>query len=298
MSTMGTVRRAFRGVREHLAFTLLSAGVIACALLLLGFFILVTGQARHMVGTWEADAHISAYFKADIPESARQQVREAIAARPEVAHLEYVSEAQARDWLVTRTPELTPVLGGLGDGVLPASLEITLTPDATSAGGVAAFVATLQAQSVWEDVDFGQEWVARFHTFLSLLSVMGTALGLVVLVVTVFLVANTIHLVVHARRDEIEILRLVGATNGFIYGPFLLEGALQGLLGAAVGLGALYAVHQGVLLRAHALIAVATGDATLAFVPAPVLVALAAGGLVLGTLGAWTAVHRFARQMP
>lgn len=297
MSLWTTFGRALRGIREHLAFTALSTGVIACALLLVGFFLLISGQVRQVVGAWESDAHISAYFKPGIPADRREQVRADLAGRPEVGAVEYVSEAQARTWLVSRTPELGPVLDGLGGEVLPASLEITLRDGAAGDGGVSRFVTALQAMDVWDDVDFGQEWVARFHTLISLASVLGSALGGVVLIVTIFLVANTIHLIIHARRDEVEVMRLVGATDGFIQGPFLVEGALQGLVGALLGVGALWATHQGVLLKAHALIAVATGEDTLPFVAPGVVVGLIVGGVVLGLGGAWTAVNRFLRQL-
>ncbi len=295
--TSATLRRSLRGIREHLTLTALSTGVIACALLLVGFFLLVSTQARHVVGSWETDAHISAYFKDGIPPAQRAEVQTALANRPEVGEVTYVSEADAQAWLVARSPELEPVLAGLGGAVLPASLEITLAHTATRDGGVARFVSELQAQGVWEEVDFGQEWVARFHTLLSLASMLGTALGVVVLLVTVFLVANTIHLVIHARRDEVEVMRLVGATDGFIYGPFLIEGALQGVLGAGLGIGALWATYQAVMLQAHALISVTTGNDTLPFVPVPVLVLLVVSGVVLGVGGAWTAVRRFLRQL-
>lgn len=290
------LRRALRGIREHLGFTLMSAGVIACALLLVGVFALVGTQARRLVSSWESDTHVSAYFKAGLPEDARQAAAATLAARPEVAAVDYVDEAEARAWMLERSPELGPVVEGLGPDALPASLEITLRPD--QVGQLSAFVAATEAMGLWEELDYGQEWVARFHTFLSLAGLMGSALGLIVLAVTVFLVANTIHLVVHARRDEVEVMRLVGATDGFIAAPFLVEGTVQGLLGAVLGLVGLWVVHQGVLLQAQSLLAIATDGASLPFLGAPTVLLLLLGGLLLGVGGAWTAVRRFLRGIP
>lgn len=298
MSLANSVLRALRGIREHVYFTLVSAGVIATALLMIGIFALVTGQLRRLVATWETDAHVSAYFGAATTEDRREEVRRSVAMRPEVAAVAYVSETEATRWMVERTPEIADVLTGLGPGVLPASLEITLNPDWTAPEATATFVASLQGMGGWEDIDYGQEWVARFHMFLSVLSILGMVLGAIVVVATVFLVANTIHLIVHARRDELEILRLVGATDSYILGPFLVEGAIQGVAGAGLGLGALYAVHQGVILRAHALVAQAMGNADLPFLDGGAVAALSLAGVSLGVAGAWGAVSRFLNQIP
>lgn len=292
------LRRMLRGVREHLYFTAVSVGVIAAAVLLVGMFVLVSENLRAVVGAWEQDAHVSAYFKPELGEAAVQAARAQVAGRPEVARVELVTAEAARAWLVERTPELGPMLDALGPDTLPASLEITLRPDWTSPDAVAAFAASLQTMGTWEDLDFGQEWVARFSTFLTLLRVMGTVLGSIIAVATLFLVGNTVHLVIHARRDELAILRLVGATDGYILAPYLLEGALHGALGAAIGVGALLAVHAGLVVRAHALFAVAMGEPPPAFLGAGWVLGLFAGGVGLGVAAAWLTVRRFLARLP
>lgn len=295
---IATLRRALRGIREHLYFTAVSVGVIATAVVLIGMFVLVSRNLRTVVGAWEEDAHVSAYFKAELPAEGRAAVQAQVAARPEVAAVTLVTEPEARAWLVQRTPELAPMLDTLGGEVLPASLEITLRPDWTDADRVAAFATSLGAMGAWEDVDFGQEWVARFHTFLSLFRVMGAVLGTIIAVATLFLVGNTIHLVVHARRDELEIMRLVGASDGFILGPFLVEGAVHGVCGASLGLLVLWGIHEGVVVRAHALLALAMGEPAPGFVGAGWVVGLFLAGVALGVAAAWGAVGRFLARLP
>lgn len=290
---MPVLRRTLRGVREHLYFTAVSTGVIAAAVLLVGVFVLVSENLRAVVGAWEQDAHVSAYFKPGLDEAALEAARAQVEARPEVVSVELVTPADARAWLVARTPELGPMLDGLGPDALPASLEITLRPDWTGPDAVAAFVASVETMGTWEDLDFGQEWVARFSSFLTLLRVMGGVLGLIIAAAALFLVGNTVHLVVHARRDELLILRLVGASDGFILAPFLVEGALHGVVGSAIGVGALWALHEGLVVRAHALFAVAMGEPAPSFVGAGWVVALFAAGAALGMLAAWVTVTRF-----
>ncbi|MFZ5475795.1 MAG: cell division protein FtsX [Myxococcota bacterium] len=290
--------RAIRSVREHTYLSVVSTGVITAALLLIGIYGLVMFNLRSLVGTWEQDVHVSAYLRADATPEAHAAVQQALVARPEVESVRYVSEADARGWMSERMPELGPVLDDLGEDALPASLEITLRREHTSPTALAAFVGTLQSMGSFEDIDYGQEWVARFNTFLSLLTAMGVVLGGFIGVAALFLVGNTIHLVVYSRRDELEIMRLVGATDGYILSPFLVEGALQGAVGATLALAGLYGVHRGLVLRLHEVLAMALGDQTLRFLPLPWIAALAGLGLALGVGAAFGAVRRFLGKLP
>ncbi len=286
------LRRVFRGIREHLYFFAVSTGVIASALVLLGLFALVVRDVNAMVSSWQADQHVSAYFAPGVTPETQAQVKVLMEQRPEVAKVELTSAADAGAWMIERAPEVAPVLAELGADALPASLEITLHPSSTDPEKMGAFVQSLRDTGGWEEVDYGQEWVARVHTFLSLLTALGTAFGAVTVVATLFLVANTIHLVVHARQDELAILRLVGASERYILGPFIAEGVIQGLLGGALATAVLYAIHQGLLVQLHDLLALAMGT-TPTFLPAAQLVVLVILGVALGAGAAWAAVRRF-----
>lgn len=292
-----TMRRVLRGIREHAYFFSVSTGVIASALVLLGLFAMVVRDVNGMISTWQADQHVSAYFASGVTPEAQATVKALIEQRREVAKVELVTSAQAVAWMTERAPDLDPVLKELGPDALPASLEITLQDDQTSPQKIAAFVASLKGQGGWEDVDYGQDWVSRVHTFLSLLTALGVAFGVATVIATLFLVANTIHLVVHARQDELEILRLVGASEQYILGPFLVEGVLQGLLGGAIATGVLYGIHQGLLVRLHDLLALAMGTAP-TFLPAAQVFVLLVLGAAVGTGASWFAVRRFLAGLP
>jgi len=294
-----TIRRVFRGIREHFYFFAVSTGVIASALVLLGLFAMVVRDVDAMVGSWQADQHVSAYFARGVTPEAQAQMKAVLMQRREVLNIELVTSADAAAWMSERAPETGPVLKELGPDALPASLEITLQPDATSPQAMGAFVKSLTdaGEGVWEDVDYGQDWVSRVHTFLSLLTALGLAFGLATVVATLFLVANTIHLVVHARQDELQILRLVGATERYIIGPFVVEGVIQGLLGGAIATAVLYAIHATLVLRLHELLALAMGTSP-TFLPGAQVVLLLTLGVAFGAGAAWAAVRRFLAALP
>lgn len=286
------LHRALRGVAEHTYLSLVSTGVIAASLVLLGMFAMVSANLAQVLGSWERDAHVSAYLPSGTPD-AHTALAASLAARPEVASARYVSQAEARAWMTAKMPELGPVLEDLGEDALPASIEITLRPSHISPEAMGQFVSSLQQSGGFADIDHGQEWVARVDTFLSIVDALGVALGAFIGVAALFLVGNTIHLVVYARRDELEIMRLVGAEDRYILAPFLIEGALQGLGGAGFALLLLWGAHRGLLSRLESVLSLALGGESLHFLSAPAMAALVLTGVLLGTGAAWGAVRRF-----
>ncbi|MDP2317259.1 MAG: permease-like cell division protein FtsX [Pseudomonadota bacterium] len=293
-----TVWRTVRAVREHTYLAVVSTGVITAALVLVGMFAMVTTNVRLVLGSWERDVHVSAYLRPGGSADAHTAVMQMLQSRPEVAAVKYVSEAEARAWMVERTPELAPVLDELGGDALPASLEITLRDGHTTPEALAAFVGSIREVGSFDDVDYGQEWVTRVDTFLSVLSALGVALGSFIGIAALFLVANTIHLVVYARRDELEIMRLVGATDRYILAPFVLEGAAQGAAAATLANALLWAAHRGLLSRLQEVLALALGGEGLRYLPWWGVGAMYAAGMVLGVGASWGAVRRFLGRLP
>ena len=145
-----------------------------------------------------------------------------------------------------------------------------------------------------DDVDYGREWLDRLEALARALRAAGAGATALVLGAAILVVANTIRLAVYARRDEIEIMKLVGATDGYVRLPFLLEGALQGLAGAGLALLGLWAVQQWLLPRAAVAFSFAAG-AAIPILHAPEALSLLAFGAAVGLVGSYLAVARFLR---
>ena len=290
------LRRASRSLWENLYLNIVAIGVIAASLSLFGIFMTVQHNLSDIVDTWNRDVHISAYFHPDIDEQTRFTLRDQIHLLPEVAQVRYVSEADAEVWLIGQVDSVQPILEELGEGVLPASLEITLTQEASQAALVTEF-ALLLDQGAFSQIDYGKEWVERFNGFLSLLQALGAVLGLLILVAALFLVNNTVHLVVYNRRKELEVARLVGASNSFILLPFLIEGAVQGLFGALSALAVLQVVQHVVVIRLQEALQLNVAG-KLQPLPSEAMALLGLAGIVLGVIAALFAVLRFLRRAP
>lgn len=291
MRVIRLIRRASRSLWENAYLNSVAIGVIAASLLLIGVYLTIQFNLNKLVDTWDRDVHVSAYFHNDVPEQRRFDLRDQIATRTEVVRVRYVSPEDAQEWMRQRMPGMEAVLQELGAEALPASLEISLTNTAARPEAIAEFSQSLSLEA-FTDVDYGQEWMERFHGFMSLLQLLGAIMGTLILVAAVFLVMNTVHLIVYNRKDELEIQKLVGATNNFILAPFLVEGLIQGLLGGVLSIGGLFVIHNLLVVRLKESLELAA-SADLSFLPPTYLMAILLAGAVTGTLASLAAVQRF-----
>lgn len=294
---MKLLQRTLRGILEHLYLSLVGAGVIATALLLMGTFALVVQNIDGMISGWSHDAHLSAYFRIDTPAEVQISAQQSISGRAEVMTVSRVSEADADAWMRDQMPDMAPVLDDLGENALPASLEITLRPEQLDPDAVERFAKSLIDSGAFESIDYGKEWVGRLDTFLSLLRALGLVLGILTATGTLFLVTNTVHLAIYARKDELAIMRLVGATDTYIVAPFALEGGLQGFIGGLSAVGLLFVLFESLERRVGNLLPVALGNDGLHFLPLPFLTGLILLGFLAGASVNTLATLRFLRQL-
>ncbi len=237
------LRRATRSIWENLYLTAVSASVIGASLILLGLYSLIQNNLSTVIDSWNKDVHVSVYFADDVDDTRRFELRDQIQNMNEVVKVRYVTEADAKQWMLEEVSGINATLSELGDNILPASLEITLDAQMAHPKRIEEFATRIDSPD-FAATDYGVEWVDKFNAFLRIFQVLGTFVGLLIIVAAMFLVTNTVHLVIYNRRNEIEIAKLVGATRSFIILPFLIEGAIQGLIGALGALTGLWIIHQ------------------------------------------------------
>jgi len=153
---------------------------------------------------------------------------------PEVAGVTLVTQAQALERARRELGEFEDVFE---PGLLPASIEVRLNDGARSPEAVRAVATRLAAYDFIDDIRYGEEWVAKLYRLRTIASAVGLALGLTFALVSLIIIGSTIRMAVLARAREIAIMRLVGATDGFVRAPFLIEGLVKGLLGGVLALG-------------------------------------------------------------
>ena len=287
-----TRRAAVNLVRAPLP-SLVAVLTIGLALFLGAAFALATLGARALLRSWGAEPSVTLYLDRELTEVAARTLAEQVAEQEPGSRIVYVDREQALQRLRVELGELGGALDGLAENPLPASIEVTPT-GALPPGEVRAVASRLAKVPGVAGVEFGREWLDRLEALGRTVRALGAGGLLLVLAAAMLVVANTIRLAVYARRDEIEIMKLVGATDAYVRAPFLLEGALQGLFGALLACGGLFTVERWVLPQAAAAFSFAAGVAAPSLGPAGGAL-LAGCGAVVGLVGSYLAVARFLR---
>lgn len=288
-------RRVFRNIRQTPVLCSAAIGTVAVALTVLAFFALIVINVQSLATHWSEEIQVIAYLDKE-PQAARlKEWRTSIQNMPEVSEVRYVDREEALRRFKIRLGSDSDLLEGFGADILPASLEISLSGEHRNRQAAEAVVGRLKKNPDFSDFSYGQDWLERFEAFLDMLRFGGAVLGAFLLFAALFIVANTIKLTLYARRDELEIMALVGATSMFIKTPFLLEGAFHGAVGALLALGGSLALFQFFLQRGLASLLLVSGGEQVVFLAWRQQLLLIAIGILLGIIGSALSLRKFVR---
>ena len=283
------IGEALRDLRRAGRVAVSAIVLITLSLAALGGFWLVSSNLERAVANWRERVRIIVYLKREPPAGEAAALVERVQGVPGVAGVLYLSKADALASLKAVLGKDASVVAQLPSNPLPASLEITPAAAASTPEGARALVERLASLPEAEEVAGSADWVERLSQWQRLLTTIGLGIGAVLAIAAFLTVATATTLILHARRRETEIMRLVGATEMTIRLPLLLQGMLQGLLGAVLALAALVATHGVVAPRLAPLVNLTLGLPAIAFLPPLSLAVLLLAGTVLGGLGGWLA---------
>jgi cell division transport system permease protein len=289
------LRRALRNMRQSPVLSLASIGTVAVALALLAFFAIAVLNVQQLTASWGENLAIVAYLDNVPDKKVVKSWAKEIESYPEVASVTYISRKDAFERFRKRLGDDADLIEGLGPEVLPASLEIALADDWRNESALTVVVDRLRKDNRFDDLQYGQGWLEKLEAFLLLLRVSGSALGGFLVFAALVIVANTIKLTLYARQDELEAMTMVGGTSLFIKLPYLIEGALQGLLGGLTALGLSFLVFQVILQKSLGSLLLITGIDTIHFLPPIWQGMLIVGGSLIGLLGSLFALRKFVR---
>jgi cell division transport system permease protein len=279
-----TFREVMLGVRRSPLLSTLSVVTIAFSLFAFGLFgLLVLNVDRALRGVEEHVEIVAFLADGTLPESISAAMGD-ISAFPEVARVDQVTPEQALARARAELPEFQDVFDA---SFLPASLEIRLKEGHRDPATVKDVTQRIQSYPFVDDVRYGEDWVKKLYDIRNIAGAAGIALGLLFAAVAVIIIGTTIRMTVLARSREISIMRLVGATDGFVRRPFLIDGFLKGLAG---GLLALLLTWGANWLISHNLIQTIFFDPGLAFLGV-------LGGGIIGLLGSALSVGRHLRRI-
>ncbi len=223
---------------------LLSLVTIGTSVFVLGIFLLVNVNLSSVIGEWTNSIRINIFLKDSIEAKDISSLKQAIKIRAEVEDYIFISKEEALDRFLKCFSNLEDVTASLDNNPLPASFELTMKPEYSSKTSVLSMVKRLSELEGIDEIQYDVKWIERLEALSRVLSIVGYIIFLILGVAALFTISNVIRLTVYSRSDEIEIMRLVGATNSFIRGPFIFEGGIQGGIGATMGIIALYVSYR------------------------------------------------------
>jgi cell division transport system permease protein len=270
---------------------LLSTATIALALFVLGAFLLVTTNLDRLGAEWSRSAGLSVYLADDVTPAQRQAIEATLTPGDLIGSREYVSKSDALARFKQTFGDLASTIDGLGDNPLPASIEVRLRPGAGLSTSVDSLSATVRGMPGVVDVRYDRQWLNRLLAVVGVIRGVGVALAAVLTFAAALTVANVVRLGLYTRRDELEIMQLVGAPQAYVRGPFVMEGVLQGGLGALVALVLLGSVFLAVRARYLAPLASALSLSSLQFLPLGLCLLVVLGGMVVGCVGGLVAAR-------
>lgn len=286
------VQEAFLNLVRGWKVSLVAILTIATSLFLAGIFLLASGNLRSQIETWYHESKIVVYLEDEATAEDQQSVNDLLDGAPWVVEVEVVDSATAHQRFREAFPSMADLLEGWDEDPLPASLEVRLdwaAFDADNGEDWNAWIEGLRRHVAVSMVDDDRDWLDQLKTVLLVLEGLGLLVGGVLLFTAMFTIASVIRLTAYLYRDEIAVMRMVGATEFFIRGPFYMEGLLQGLTGGLLAGGALFIAHQFVQQSSESLLATVlfTG-----FLPPNHLLMLVGLGALAGLVGAVTSLRR------
>ncbi len=285
--------RAILNIRQNSFINLVTIFTIALGLLIISLFLLILVNLEGAAQEWSRQVQVTVYLDKEPSPQELTELRSGIQRLSGSDAVTFIGKEEALKRFRARLKGQESLLEGVAADVLPASLEITLKRGSRDSDSVEAFVGRLKKIPGVGEIQYGEEWVRRLTTFMTFARLIVTFIGGFLLIAVLFIVSNTIKLTIYARRDELELLSLVGATRFFIKAPFLIEGIIQGLTGSLLALIFLTGSYYGILYNAGDFLRFSPTSAGLAFLPFEYLAAILITGVLLGFVGSLASLKRF-----
>ena len=287
------LREAWANISTNRTTTMVAILTTAFTLACVGIFLLLYVNLRAAAGWLQDDIKIMVYLDDRAAAATVAEVEQQLRSDRAVSALHFVSKEQALGEFKAQFPSDSHLLEGLGQNPLPASFVVTLSPPFRSPVAIKRWAERIGGLAGVAKVDYNQDWIDALSTVIRSIEMVAIGIGLILSAAAVTIIANTIRLTLFARRDEIAILQLIGATKTFIRIPYLLEGAVLGGLGSAISLFMLKALYELFRQQMRTTGRLSGLDQLMMFFPLSICLMLVAVGIVLGCAGSFVSLRRF-----
>lgn len=284
-------REAVRRLWVSKRTSFVAVAMITISLLLVGCFLLVAENLGRAAEEWQGKSRVIVYLDAAATPAQIAAVDRYLASQRELAGRRFVTREQALVKFKSYFANLSDVVGQLDDNPFPPSFEVDVPPALAQSRVFAQQMTAVGAMAGVDQVQYDWQWIERLRRLVRVINIAGLIAGGVLAIAAAFTIANVIRLTMMLYREEIEIMRLVGATERIIRGPFLIEGFLQGTIGALLAIGLLYALFESSRRALAPSSSILWSFLFRGFLPWEKVAALLAGGMLAGWFGSWLSVR-------
>jgi len=284
-------RRAFQDMNSNRFLHIVTIITISLSILIVSAFGLFFTNINDIMVSWKKGVKIMAYLHKDVEKIQLPELKQKILSLYGVSEVRFISKEEALEELKRQMKRQMALFENLKENPLPDVFEIQMIPSTQNWGKIEILAAQVEMFPQVAGVEYGQRWLGRVTGIFNLFKFAGTAMCLVFFMASVFIVANTIRLLFFSRREEFEIMRLVGATDGFIKAPFYIEGILQGILGGVTGILILFVIY--VIITSNVDQGISSGFFEMRFLPISISIGIVFCSMFAGWLGCYLSLKQF-----
>jgi cell division transport system permease protein len=282
---------AIKSVKKNISLNILTTVSVSISLMILGIFLLFLYNLNIVLEKLSSDVEVILYLNNNIDERRIEDIINYVKNLKETKEVIYISKDEALQLLKKNLKGYKGILAGLSTNPLPPSIEIKLKRNFRNYEGIKNFVSNMKHYKEINDIEYGQEWIKRFTIFINFIKLIGSFIGGLLILAITFIIYNTIKLKLFARREEIEIMELIGATKLFIKAPLIIEGIFHGFLGAVLSIGILYISFEFII--SNIVPNFPLDMLKIYFLPPNMMLFIIASGVLIGFLGSILSLWRF-----
>ena len=292
LKTMGLfIKKALRDILDNRFLNTVTILTIAFSILIVSSFSLFIMNTNALLESWKKSVRVMVYLKPSTAPKAFKSIETKIKALDGIEKVIFIPRAHALKQLKSQMQRHASLLDRLERNPLPDAFEVRMVADDRSLENVEKLARNLERLVAVDEVEYGQKWLGRFSQVIKLFSLVGYILGGMFLMAAIFFVANTVRLVIYSRRDEIEIMRLVGAESRFIKAPLYIQGLIQGFFGGVLGLAGLLAAYLAVSAQVQQ--GFGSRAFEIRFLPVSAYTGIILASMFVGWLGCFLSLKQF-----
>ena len=287
-------KKALQDILSNRFLNSVTIVTIGLSILIVSSFALFFINTNALLDSWRKGIRVLVYLEPQATEANRLDLRYQIQQMENVQEMHFISKVAALKQLKDQMSHHSSLLENLKQNPLPDAFEIRIIDTSRELNKVAALAEKIKALPQVEEVEYGQHWVAKFSHIINIFKFVGYAMGGLFFIATLFIIANTIRLVLYSRKEEIEIMRLVGSNDRFIKAPFYIEGLILSALGGIVGLAFLFAAYRFILSKFQT--SLSLGLLEIKFLSVEQFFLFVGGSMLVGWIGCYLSLKQFLKN--